>query len=96
MPVRKRPDKRRPEAGLDIWYDFFESELSEPGAFEDACIDLAADGQPANHEVQKAWRLLAAEFADEFAARHPRGAHFTPWAFEHFGTPRDNRHASTT
>jgi hypothetical protein len=87
MPVRKRRNRRRPEASANEWFCAFESEFDLFGDLS-GLVDMDPYGRPDREAARAAWRLHGDAFLADFDARYPRGAHFTPWAVLEFGNPR--------
>ncbi|MBN7763648.1 hypothetical protein JYP52_21135 [Nitratireductor aquibiodomus] len=87
MPVRSRRSKRRQGAGVGAWFDVFEGKFDFFGELEAAGVDLDRNGKPDLEVARTAWAELGEAFMEEFHARYPDGAHFTPWAVEQFGAP---------
>jgi hypothetical protein len=86
MPVRKRKDRRKQSAGLEGWWDVFETEFDFLGDLPDAGVETDAYGRPDREVARKAWQRFGAEFMRTLPPRHP--ALGPPWALEEFGEPR--------
>jgi len=84
MPVRKRRDRRKQAAGLEEWWDVFETEFDFLGDLPDAGVETDAYGRPDREVARKAWQRLGAEFMRTLQ-RHP--ALGPPWALTTFGPP---------
>jgi hypothetical protein len=82
VPVRKRKNRRRAEAGLDAWECVFSSQFDFFDELADAGVATDAYGRPDREEALKAWQRFGAEFMAKFRETH------VPWALEQFGDPR--------
>jgi hypothetical protein len=87
MPVRRRRNRRRPEASAEEWFGVFESEYDLFGDLK-GLVDMDPYGRPDREAARAAWQLYGDAFLAEFAVQYPRGAHFVPWAVREFGNPR--------
>lgn len=85
MPVRKRRDRRKQAAGLEEWWDVFETEFDFSGDLPDAGVETDAYGRPDREVARAAWQRLGAEFMRTLPLRHP--ALGPPWALAEFGDP---------
>ena len=88
MPPRPKHNKRRGGAGLEAWETVFESEFDFFGELADAGVEIDTNGRPSREAAKDAWHLHGGAFMEDFAAKYPNGAHFTPWAVLAFGAPR--------
>lgn len=87
MPPRPKNNKRRSAvAAAADWFEAFESEFDFFGDL-DGKVELDGYGRPSREAVRAAWTLYGEAFLAAFAAKYPRGAHFTPWALVEFGMP---------